>query len=172
MKIGVIHGDIKPENVLVFAEYDGRYAAKVTDFGYSTLFTTDSELIVMPGLSKVWKAPEWHHRGILPIQARKMDAYSFGLLCLWLLFYNKAASQDHDFKRDVGDHHNFERYVEDPQKELSHYASELLEATTDLEIWEKQNMQKVFRSTLAQDPVERTADFTELLELLSPYRSV
>lgn len=115
----------------------------------------------MPAFSKLWKAPEWHHRGISPNQARKWDAYSFGLLGLWLLCYNKVAVREPNFKRDV----------EDQQQELSHHASELLEAT-DLEAWGKQNMQRVFRSTLAQDPVERTADFTDLLELLSPYRSV
>ena len=91
-----------------------------------------------------------------------MDAYSFGMLCLWLLFYNKAASRDQNFKKDL----------EDPQKELSRHASDLLEATADLESWEKHNMQKLFRSTLTHDPFERTADFTGLLEFLSPYRLV
>ena len=100
MKKGVIHGDIKPENVLVFSENDGAYVAKVTDFGYSTLFTTDSDLIKMPK-SWPWTAPERHHREILPIQARKMDAYSFGMLCLWLLFYNKATTRDAIFKQDI-----------------------------------------------------------------------
>ena len=135
--------------------------AKVTDFGYSTLFTKDSDLITMPN-SPPWTAPERYHRGIWPKEARKMDAYSFGMLCLWLLFYNKAANRDHNLEKDL----------EDPQKELSHHTSELLEARADLENWEKDNLQKVFRSTLIQEPVERTADFTDLLKLLSPHRSV
>ena len=162
MKAGVIHGDIKPENVLVHSESYGPCLAKVTDFGYSTLFTTESNLIIMPFYSELWAAPERHHRGMLPVHARKMDAYSFGLLCLWLLFYNKAVDRDHNFRRDV----------ENPEIELSHHASELLEATADLETWEKRNMKRVFRSTLAQNPDERTAYFTDLLELLSPHRSV
>ena len=109
-----------------------------------------------------WTAPERHHREILPIQARKMDAYSFGMLCLWLLFYNKNTNRDRNFKEDF----------KHSQKELSSQASELLRTTADLENWEKDNMQKVFRSTLAQDPAERTVNFNELLELLSPHRSV
>ena len=135
--------------------------AKVIDFGYSTLFATDSDPITMP-YSKLWTAPERHHREILPIQARKMDAYSFGMLCLWLLFYNRVANRDSNFNKDV----------EDSQKELSDYACGLLRASADLENWEKDNVQKIFSSTLVQDPAERTANFNELLEFLSPHRSV
>ena len=161
MNKGVIHGDIKPENILIYSENDGRYLAKVIDFGYSTLSKTDTDPVIMPS-SGLWTAPERHHRQILRENARKMDAYSFGLLCLWLLFYNKGANGDRNFKKDL----------KDSQKRLLGYAFELLRASADLENWEKDNMQKVFTSTLAQDPAERTANFNELLELLSPYRSV
>ena len=84
MSLGIIHGDIKPQNVLIFEDQPGRYTAKVMDFGYSTLFSTEKDLINMP-LSWPWAAPEWHHRGFLPSHAMKMDVYSIGLLCLWLL---------------------------------------------------------------------------------------
>lgn len=135
--------------------------AKVIDFGYSTLFATEKDLIIMPD-SGLWTAPEQHHREILPRQARKMDTYSFGILCLWLLFYNKGTNPRCNFKKDL----------EDSQTRLSDFTFELLRATSDLENWEKDDMQKVFRLTLTQDPVERTGNFDELLELLSPYRSV
>jgi hypothetical protein len=135
--------------------------ARVTDFGYSTLFATENDPIKMP-YSGIWTAPELHHRDILPEQARKMDAYSFGMLCLWLLFYNKGANR----------HRNFENDLEHSQKELSNYASELLEGTPDLKNRQKDKVQKIFRATIAQDPVERTANFNELLEILSPSRSV
>lgn len=141
-KKGVIHGDIKPENVLVVSENEGRHVAKVIDFGYSTLFTTDKDPITMPN-SGLWTAPERHHREILPSQARKMDAYSFGMLCLWALFYNKEANRDRNFKKDLEDSH----------QKVSDFASQLLRASLDLGNRERQDMQKVFRSTLAQDPL-------------------
>ncbi len=158
---GVIHGDIKPENILVFSESEGRHMARVTDFGYSTLFSTDKDPILMPN-SGVWTAPEQHHRGFLPRQARKMDAYSFGMLCLWLLFYNKGTNRNRNLKKDL----------EDSRKKVLDYASELLRASSDLVSREKDDLQKVFRSTILEDPAERTADFDVLLHLLSPYRSV
>ena len=130
------------------------------DFGYSTLFATEDDLIQIP-YSGIWTAPERHHRGILPIQAKKMDGYSFGVLCLWLLFYNKA-DREFEPKKDVGNSPTC----------LSIYAFELLRSAADLDTRGRNRIQKVLRSTLAQNPVERTADFNELLELLSPYSSV
>ena len=94
-----------------------------------------------------------------------MDAYSFGMLCLWLLFYNTKAYQDRNFKTDVLD-------VQCSEKEVSNYASGLLEATADPDNWEKDRMQQVFKSTLGRDPVGRTSDFNKLLELLSLRRLV
>lgn len=135
--------------------------ARVMDFGYSTLFRTENDSITMPN-SGLWTAPEQHHRKISPSQARKMDAYSFGILCVWVLFYNKEANRDRNFKKDL----------EYSQRELSSYTSGLLKASVDFEDREKDNMQKIFRSTLAQDPADRSASFNEFLDLLSQDRSV
>ena len=40
---GVIHGDIKPQNVLVFMDSTGKTTFRVTDFGYSTLAAGDAQ---------------------------------------------------------------------------------------------------------------------------------
>ena len=82
-----MHGDIKPQNVLVFDGAYGAYTPKVADFGYSTRYASPNEAIYMP-ISRPWTAPEWHHRGFMPAQAAKMDVYSFGMLALWLLFFS------------------------------------------------------------------------------------
>lgn len=47
--------------------------------------------IDMP-FSETWSAPEWHHRGFKLSAAMKMDAYSFGLLCLWVLTIDKLGA--------------------------------------------------------------------------------
>lgn len=145
---------------MIYTQTDGRYRAKVIDFGYSSLFVPDSGTIIMP-YSELWTAPEQHHREILPLQARRMDAYSFGMLCLWLFFYSKSEDRDRNFRRDL----------ENPQKKPLSLAYELVAAETGLEDRRRNDIQNTFRLTLAEDPAERAAEFTEILELLSSNRS-
>ena len=73
--LDIIHGDIKPENTLIFDDGLGGYTAKVADFGYSTQYTMPQDLIFMPR-SWPWAAPEWHHRGFTPAQATKTPILS------------------------------------------------------------------------------------------------
>ena len=61
------------------------YTAKVADFVFSTHFYDEQDPIDMPK-SVMFNIPEHHHRCIYPQDAKAMDVYSFGMLCLWLLF--------------------------------------------------------------------------------------
>ncbi|KAF8535484.1 hypothetical protein BDD12DRAFT_892616 [Trichophaea hybrida] len=80
----VIHGDIKPQNVLVFKDATGT-TFKMADFGYSTLATGETGKVLLPK-SRPWNAPE-HNFGEFTVgEAKKTDVYSFGMLCLWILF--------------------------------------------------------------------------------------
>ncbi|MFT3867872.1 MAG: serine/threonine-protein kinase [Nibricoccus sp.] len=86
---GVIHGDIKPSNILV-AEQDGTHMAKVIDFGISkatearltdkALFTTYAQLIGTPA----YMSPEQAQMGGVDIDTRS-DIYSLGVLLYELL---------------------------------------------------------------------------------------
>jgi serine/threonine protein kinase len=82
---GIVHGDIKPQNVLIFKDKNTTFAAKVTDFGYSTCYDCDDCLIQLPK-SEPWHAPEYDSSGILPAQALRMDIFSLALLFLWFIF--------------------------------------------------------------------------------------
>jgi serine/threonine protein kinase len=92
MHIDVVHGDLRPENLLVFQDDDGKFVIKVTDFGYSTCMTASSEtrLSKMHG-SKPWNAPEIDGPDILLsfTQAKMTDLYSLGMLCLWIIFRDR-----------------------------------------------------------------------------------
>ncbi|KAL7792472.1 kinase-like domain-containing protein [Trichoderma ceciliae] len=87
---GIIHGDIKPENVLVFAGGAGsKVKARVTDFGYSTLHASNSaEAQIRLPFSVPWNAPETvsdRDRLFSVHDAKLTDVYSFGMLCAWVL---------------------------------------------------------------------------------------
>jgi serine/threonine protein kinase len=80
----IIHGDLKPANVLVFKASDGTYIPKVIDFGYSPATSGKTE-VKLPR-SGHWTHPGYHTWYTID-KAKEMDAYSFGMVCLWLLFY-------------------------------------------------------------------------------------
>ena len=131
--------------------------ARVTDFGYSTLFATDTDLVTMPK-SDLWTAPEHHRRQVRPTQARKMDVFSFGMLCLWLLFYNIGSNRDGNFKKDLKETH----------LEVVHYGFQKIKETADPNSQGRVNIRRLFSLSLSQDPDGRTSDFGELLKFLSP----
>ena len=80
----VIHGDLKPDNVLVFPGQDGGYVPKVIDFGYSTYGFSDEDLVRLP-YTQGWAAPEWHHRAFQIKDAKKADIYSYTKICNFVL---------------------------------------------------------------------------------------
>ena len=87
-RCGIIHGDVKSENILIFSHPEREYIAKLSDFGFSMVReAADAEVYV--GGTGPWKAPE--ARSPVPKHfLRATDVYSYGLL-LWRL-----ASDGHD----------------------------------------------------------------------------
>ena len=55
---GIIHGDIKPDNLLVFETDSDGVNIRLADFGFSSLFAGKIAITGTHG----WMAPEWHHR--------------------------------------------------------------------------------------------------------------
>jgi serine/threonine protein kinase len=88
-KKGVIHGDIKPENVLVFKKDQDSFIAKICDFGSSILMSTATPTCELPGGTKIWQAPEIHEVS-RPEQLRRAEIYSLGLV-IWYIFATDIA---------------------------------------------------------------------------------
>lgn len=92
-EIGLIHGDLKPENVLMFHEA-GHWVAKLADFGGGI---DTGQGGILEGRGTVgWRAPELRQlfddgtdidRSLLD----KIDSYSYGLL-LWSMFLKDKGS--------------------------------------------------------------------------------
>lgn len=75
---------MKPKNILVFGESEDIIVARVADFGFSTV---GLESDIQVAVSTPWVAPEVGNRdGYTLEQAKQTDIYSFGMLCLWVLF--------------------------------------------------------------------------------------
>ena len=84
----IIHGDIKPDNVLVFPrDNDGAaFVAKITDFGASCFGCAEDSFVTL-GFTEQWKAPEIRQAGqqFSLEEAKKTDIFSYGKLCQSML---------------------------------------------------------------------------------------
>ena len=106
--------------------------------------------------SQPWAAPEWHHRGFAPDQAMLMDAYSFGMLVLWLMSCIDQSHPGHYFKPGSG---------------AALKAAELIPQVVESTLQNhKVDLDPFFKVALTHDTGNRCSDFRHLQKLLSPER--
>ncbi|KAL8993313.1 MAG: hypothetical protein Q9169_006435, partial [Polycauliona sp. 2 TL-2023] len=84
--VGLVHGDIKADNILLCSSPERMYSAKLSDFGFSIVSATENSQVWMGGTDP-WKAPEIKTGSIQIDLAFKTDIYSFGLL-VWVIVLN------------------------------------------------------------------------------------
>jgi serine/threonine protein kinase len=170
----VIHGDIKPQNVLVFKDATGKTTVKMADFGYSTLATGDVGKVFLPK-SRPWNAPE-HHFGEFEVpKAKKTDVYSFGMLCLWVLFGAMRIPENtlqFTFDTSTGPRTSLEQ-LKDNDK-LRDVVDQLMESMplSDLNTEHRIRLREFFSLTVLLNPEKRTSDVGRLLGLFNKERLV
>ena len=148
----------------------GAYGIKVADFGYSCCSTTDDDLLLVPQ-TRPWEAPEWHHRFFAVLDAKRMDIYSFGLLCLWLFFKGKpvdpGTSQPTLDMAFSGQSRAAVDRLDLLKREdnLLWYAQEWLKGE-DMPEHTRSSLSTVFRGTICKDPKQRTITWDDIIEVL------
>jgi len=156
----IVHGDIKPQNILVFTPGEGQPpSAKIIDFGYSSFSLSENQNVQLPR-SPTWHAPECDGlRSRFSIrEAKAADVFSFGLVCLYTLF-------PRDFDQDPKSDRSIHRWRQN-QGEILPRVHTLLNSKKQLDEGMKLSLSHFFNHTLPTEPKSRTIDFPELLRNL------
>ena len=170
---GIVHGDIKPKNILIWEEYQTRGMAVIlADFGFSKFGVRD-ELIKL-SRSEPWDAPEWHPRYFMLGDATKTDIYSFGLVCLWIFFRNETLAEFDLPSTTIGDAFmgtDFDAVSRIQSKKTNgdsilQLALHLLVQKTDLDDNIRSQLTTVFTLALAYDPGKRPESMEIFVKIL------
>ncbi|RWA07046.1 hypothetical protein EKO27_g8067 [Xylaria grammica] len=118
-KSQLVHGDLKPANILIFEDQDQDHAtAKLADFGLSVEELESQGNGIRLGGTEGWQAPEVVDGLFLPPhQLHKTDNYSFGLVA-WSILLGSAGTPlpsnmndqqvtvEQGFKKDIEEREN------------------------------------------------------------------
>lgn len=86
-KCNMVHGDLKPQNVLMFWDAENGYTVKLADFGLSIVGLGIDRAKERLGGTEGWQAPEVVTDQLLgPEDLIRCDNYSFGLLAWSTIF--------------------------------------------------------------------------------------
>ncbi|KAK4199630.1 putative serine threonine protein kinase [Triangularia verruculosa] len=110
-KCGIVHGDVKLDNMLVFPDPSrpSSAIAKVADFGHA-LVNDDKSVVAKYGGTSVYDAPEVKNQDACTIQRSDLarcDIWAFGLLlweaCIWGACYTTWIRQNGPENYDAGE---------------------------------------------------------------------
>lgn len=159
---------MKPKNVLIFEEGTGSYTAKVADFGFSTYFHEEQEDLIQVPKSVPWTAPEHHGNYHTSQSAKAMDVYSFGMLCLWLLFETKVLEKGGFSFEPTHWKDKDDLLLSWKNHKLPDWAVQLVAHDASIRVETKPILAFFFRSCLDPNKEERDTKWDPLISCLAP----
>ncbi|KAJ5368842.1 uncharacterized protein N7496_008602 [Penicillium cataractarum] len=197
-KCGIVHGDLKMDNIVVFSSLDRpcMSIAKVSDFGHSIIVGSASEKKKQYFGTTLYNAPEVADQKDKPIlieQLHKCDIWAFGL-CAWEILangqlyfqrswrrnplYERYSSLSTSLTSPTGSHE--ESIDEDDQHvfghfDLSHLKTLAIEFVNNMKIpgigFEKGFLRPLMDRTLQTDPAKRISDLSRLPIIVSWHKT-
>jgi serine/threonine protein kinase len=171
----VVHGDLKPQNILINEDKtEDVISVGLTDFGFSSFSNSEDGLVRVPR-SQPWEAPEWHLREFSLADAKKMDMYSFGLICLWIFFRGEdlsdislpGATVDTAFSGTNLEATAAIQALKQNGDAMLQWTLQLLDKNLNIQDHTRACLQQIFRLILLCCPSERTTTVQVILRLLS-----
>jgi hypothetical protein len=159
--LDIVHGDVKPDNVLVFAGQGNNvpFQAKLSDFGVCVDLEAPGGKFTLSDYrgTPAWLAPEVikedvsRFGGFSPDLMFRFDAYSFGLVLLSIFTSDgQPPALDEDFDR--------------VPEQISKMLNSQKEVTSDL----RMQLRKALLNLLAEDPTKRPLPTPALLKADTP----
>ena len=160
---GMVHGDLKPENVIVAVPHVEKdpynYVLRLIDFGNSSKGAESDGLVFVAG-TWPWQAPKHHVRGHSMQAAQRMDIFSFGLVSFWILFWDQLWTA----AEFIDEAHDLERRKTEDLFEV--HTNEMLPGFADSAHGSRARAVMLIRLTLARNPEDRAHCFRELMHAL------
>ena len=114
-------------------------------------------------------APEWNHRNVMTTSegAQKMDVFSLGALCLWLLFYNYNNNNKHNITGGSTSDFFAQRRS---KTDLIALVGQHIKGVEGLGEEKRSNLQVFFKRSLQHDPALRCLKCEAIVKLIAPER--
>ncbi|KAM7217619.1 hypothetical protein V8F06_007003 [Rhypophila decipiens] len=166
---GIIHGDIKPENVLMTIDegHDSRPVAKISDFSLSFPDTGETRRLV--GATRMYRAPEWQ-KAAPTSHLKQTDVYSYGLvfadIILGLPYYEDGHVVPRSMRMDRSNHIQSLKDEDEIRRLLYKAIKEKDKSHPDLHLENIPLLGRILDCTLQLNPTERS--LSTVLKLLDP----